>query len=97
MKRESVQKTALERIKHLFKEAEKAFKEDPKRADRYVQLARKISMKANLKIPKSLQKRFCKHCYKFLMPGINCRIRTKEKKLIYYCQSCKKYMRFIIK
>ncbi len=92
-----MRKTALERIRHLFKEAEQAFKEDPKRADRYVDMARKISMKANLKIPSYLQKRFCKHCYRFLTPGVNCRIRTKEKKLVYYCRNCKKYMRFLLK
>ena len=97
MKRESVKPIALERVKKLFKEAQAIFKEDPKRADRYVQMARKIAMKANLKIPNTLQKRFCKHCYKFLVPGTNCRVRTKEGKVIYYCQNCKKYMRFVLK
>ncbi|MBD3259295.1 ribonuclease P [Candidatus Woesearchaeota archaeon] len=97
MKRESAQKTALERVKHLFSEAEKAFRRDPKLADRYVHMARKIAMKANLKIPRNLQKKFCKHCYRFLVPGVNCRVRTKEQKLIYYCKHCKRYMRFPLK
>jgi len=85
---------ALERIKKLFKEAKLAFKRDPKLSNRYVALARKISMKTKTRIPGNFKKQFCKHCYTFLKPGENCRIRTKDKKLIYYCKNCKKYMRF---
>lgn len=85
---------AKERIKELFKQAEKIFDEEPKLADRYVQLARKISMKYKTRIPSELKKRFCKHCYCYLVPGKNCRVRTHEGKVVYYCLSCKKYMRF---
>lgn len=86
-------KIALERISNLFKMAKEMFKESPKLSDRYVQLARKISMKYKVKIPSSLKRQFCKHCYTFLVPSLNCRVRTKDGKLIYYCISCKKYMR----
>ena len=85
---------ALERIKKLFIESGLAFKKDPKLANRYVELARKISMKTKTRIPRDLKKQFCKHCYIFLKPGKNCRIRTRKKKLVYYCENCKKYMRF---
>ena len=85
---------ALERIKTLFKEAREVFKKDKELANRYVELARKIAMKYKVRIPSELQKQFCKHCYKFLMPNINCRIRLKDGKVVYYCLECKKFMRF---
>jgi len=86
-------KIALERINELFKQARIMFKEDSKLSDRYVALARKISMKFKVKIPSKLKRQFCKHCYKFLMPSVNCRVRTKEGRLVYYCFSCKKHYR----
>lgn len=85
---------ARERIDVLFKEADKIFSENPKLSNRYVNIARKIAMKFNLKIPKELKRKFCKHCYFYLKPGINCRVRTKDKKVVYYCFNCKNYMRF---
>ncbi len=85
---------ALERIKTLFKEAREVFKEDKELSNRYVELARKIAMKYKVRIPSELQKQFCKHCYKFLMPDVNCRIRLHNKKVVYYCLECKKFMRF---
>lgn len=87
------QKIALERIKILFQEAAKQFKRNPERSHRYVALARKIAMKTKVKVPKNLKRKFCLHCYKYLQPGVNCRVRTKNKKLIYFCYACKKYMR----
>jgi len=85
---------ANERIKELFKQAKKAFKQDPKLSNRYVRLARKMAMKYKVKIPSNLKKQFCKHCYTYLVPSKNCRIRTNKSKLVYYCLNCKKYMRF---
>jgi ribonuclease P protein subunit RPR2 len=87
-------KTALERIRKLFKEAASAFKEDKKLSNRYVSLARKIAMKYKVKIPSPLKKRFCKHCYSYLKPSVNCRVRLQKEKVVYYCLKCKKFMRF---
>ena len=85
---------AKERIKILFKEARKVFKKDKKLADRYVKLARELAMKYKVRIPSELKRQFCKHCYSYLMPSVNCRVRTREGKVVYYCMECKKYMRF---
>jgi len=85
---------AKERIQELFRQADEVFDEDPNLADRYVELARKISMKIRVRIPPNLKRKFCKHCYCFLKPGKNCRVRTHEGKVVYYCQQCKKFMRF---
>lgn len=85
---------AKERIKTLFKEADKVFNENPELANKYVNTARKIAMKLRLRFPRDLKRRFCKHCYFYLKPGVNCRVRTKNGKVVYYCLNCKKYMRF---
>lgn len=88
---------AQERIKILFQEAEKNFSKNPQLSHRHVQLARKIAMKVKTRIPLELKRKICKHCYKFLMPGKNARIRTREGKLIIYCLECKKYTRILLK
>jgi len=90
-----IKKKALERIRFLFKEAGKVFKDNPALSNRYVALARRYSMKYKVKIPKELKRRFCRHCYHYLVPGSNCRVRTKDNKVVYYCFNCKKYMRFV--
>ena len=88
---------AKERINVLFNQANEIFNKDSKLADRYVILARKIAMKARIRIPKEFKRKFCKHCYSYLKPGFNCRVRTRDKKIIYYCMNCKKYTRIAIK
>jgi ribonuclease P protein subunit RPR2 len=88
---------AKERINILFKQANKSFKKNPKLSNRYINLARKIAMKSRIRIPRELKRKFCKHCYHYLKSGVNLRIRTKDKKVVYYCSDCKKYMRFPIK
>ena len=85
---------ARDRVRKLIELAERVFSKNPKQACHYIKLARKVSMKARVRIPSDLKKKFCKHCYRFLKPGVNCRVRTKNEKVIYYCLNCKKYMRF---
>lgn len=84
---------ALERIRKLFKEAEEVFSKNKSLANRYVALARTISMKIKVKIPVELKRRFCKHCYHYLRPGANCRVRTRKGKVVISCLECKKVMR----
>jgi len=84
---------AKQHIHDLFKEAKAIYKIDKKLANRYVFLARKIAMKFKVKIPKEYKRRFCKHCYTYLVPGDNCKVRTSRGNVVYYCYSCKKYMK----
>lgn len=85
---------AAERINKLFKQAKEMFKESPELSDRYVELARSISMKYKVKIPSKFKRKFCKHCHIYLVPSKNCRVRLTKHKVVYYCLNCKKYMRF---
>ena len=82
------QQIAKERIEILFKQA----KENPKLANRYVQLARKISMKARTPIPAKLKRKFCKHCKTYFQRA-NYKIRLKKGKKNYWCLSCNKLTR----
>lgn len=93
-KPDEFKKIALDRVKKLFKEADLIYNENPKLSNRYVAMARKIAMKFKISIPSNLKKKYCKHCYFYLKPGQNCRVRIRDNKVIYYCQNCKKFMRF---
>lgn len=85
---------ARERIEILFQQAKQAFNKAPKLSNRYIKLARELAMKYKIRIPKELKRKFCKHCYSYLFPSKNVRIRTRDGKVVYYCLNCKKYMRF---
>ena|SRR3989338_3676045 len=89
-----IKREAKKKVEELFFHAESVFSSDKTLANRYVNIARKIAMKVNLRLPSKLKRKFCKHCYSFLMPGFNCRIRTRDNKVVYYCLECKKFMRF---
>jgi len=88
-------KLAYERILELFKQADLSANEGKfSLSNRYVTLARKLSMKFKVQIPRELKRKFCKHCYRFLKPGVTSRVRIHRSKVIIYCLKCKKFMRF---
>ena len=91
LNKRNLKETALERIKILFKEA----KLNPEKANRYVELARKIGMKVNLPIPREYKRKYCKYCNNYFKLG-NYRVRTRNQMIINYCLNCKKYMKFKI-
>ena len=85
---------AKSRIKRLFMLAEEyALSNRLSLSDRYVFLARKLSMRYLVPIPIKYKRRFCKHCYSYLLPGNNCRVRIQRNRVITYCNNCKKYSR----
>jgi len=82
------QKLGMERIERLFEQAREEFAEHPERSHRNVQLARKIAMRYGLRIPLRLKRRFCRKCYKYLYPNINCTVRKSRGLLTVKCMSC---------
>ena len=85
---------AQHRIQYLFSLAEKyALQGKLILSDRYVALARKISMKYLVPIPLEYKRRFCKHCYCYMLPPLTCRVRVHHATIIIYCSKCKKYSR----
>ena len=95
--KEKLKQKAKVEIDLLMKLAKESFKEDKTKSNRYVRKARRLAMKHNIRMNRILKRQFCKHCYSYLMPGSNCRIRTRDGKVVYYCLDCKKYMRFPVK
>src|SRR3989344_4539174 len=95
-KKEAIKRESLEKIKTLFSESRIQFSKNPSLSNRYIHLAREIAMKFKVRIPRELKRKFCKHCYHYLVPGKNCRVRIHKSRVIYYCNNCKKFMRFIL-
>jgi len=89
-------KIAKERIKILFGLAEKEFKKHPERSKRYIQLARKIGLRYNVRLTKEQKRKFCKNCNSLLLPGVSCKVRLdKNKKTVSIkCLNCNKIYRY---
>jgi ribonuclease P protein subunit RPR2 len=85
-------KIAKERIQILFSLAEKEFKKHPDRSKRYIELARKIGLRYNVRLPKELKRKFCKNCNVLLIPGATSSVRldSKKKVLNIKCLKCEK-------
>jgi len=94
MKKKYKKNELMPMIREFFGKAKLAFKKEPKKANDYVRKARNLAMKYKLRLPRALKRRFCKHCYSYLVPSKNCRVRLQKRRVVYYCLSCKKYMRF---
>jgi len=88
---------AQKAIADAFENAEKLFKTNAGKAHLYVKKARRIAMKNKVKFPPQLKRRFCKHCYHYLQPGINARIRVHQGKVVITCWDCKHITRIPVK
>lgn len=85
---------ARERIQHLFELAEEVYKDCPELADSYVERARKIGMRTQVRIPRELKRRVCKHCDSYLVFGDNARVRVRGKHITVTCEECGGQMRY---
>ena len=86
---------AQESIRDLFRLSEEMYeKGEYGLSSRYLELARKISLRIRVKIPKELKLRYCKHCFTPLVPGKSCRVRIKKRRIIYTCLNCGKIRRY---
>jgi len=92
---------AKERIDILFSEARGMMKSGIKDkiafANRYVQLARKIAMRYNIKLPTAYRRMVCKYCKRYLYPGITSQTRVKNGKVNIKCMQCGKTMHYGLK
>ena len=96
----SIKQIALLRIHTLFSLAKEVIHEDPELAQRYIQIARKIAMRTRLRIPKEYRGLICRKCKSFILPGVNCRIRIKQKReshMVLTCLNCGGHTRFPLK
>lgn len=86
---------ARERINILLSLAKKEVDKHPERSKRYVQLARKMAMKYNIRLKKR-KREFCKNCN---MPFIfsktsKVRLNPKTKTVEIICLNCGKVYRY---
>ncbi|MDD1694599.1 MAG: ribonuclease P [Methanoregula sp.] len=91
---QATKKIARERISVLFEQARQAFTGHPDRSNRYVELARKIAMRQRVRIDRELRRQYCHHCYAFLVPGSNMRVRVHRGNVVVTCDSCNKKTRY---
>lgn len=87
---------ALQRIRILFQLAKAVVHEDPRLAQRYVKVARRIAMATKVRLPKEYRRLICRHCKSFILPGVSCRVRTqtrREPHLVITCFTCGKHTR----
>jgi ribonuclease P protein subunit RPR2 len=88
---------AGERIDILFNLAEEEAKAHKfQRANRYVDLARKIGMRYNVRVPSQYKRRYCKFCHSYLVPSVNSRVRIRGKRIVVFCEKCAGTMRIPI-
>lgn len=91
---------ALQRIHTLFRLAEEKIREEPQLAQRYAEIARKIAMRAKLRLPKEYRRMICRHCKGFIYPGVNCRVRVQQRRephMVITCLVCGKITRIPLK
>lgn len=87
-------RVARERIRRLFNLAEEIHSENPELADRYVMKARRISMRARVRIPRELRRKKCSDCHSYLVPGDNARFRLRDGYLTLTCLECGNQSRY---
>lgn len=86
---------AEHRIKRLFSFAKKQIIRGKKNnAQNAVRIARKIAMKTATALPKEYKHMICKHCYQYLHPGVNCRVRFHDNRKIVTCLTCQNSNRY---
>ncbi|MEM3783526.1 MAG: ribonuclease P [Candidatus Bathyarchaeia archaeon] len=96
----AVKHIAKQRIQTLFSLAIKVYHEDPGLAQRYVDVARRVAMAAKIRLPTEYKRMVCRHCKSFLLPGVCCRVRVKQRRephVVITCLNCGKHMRIPLK
>ncbi len=87
---------ARQRIQTLFQLANEVSSKDPVLAQRYVHLARRIAMAAKIRLSREYRQHVCRHCKSFILPGVNCRVRIKQRRephVVITCLNCGRHMR----
>ncbi len=89
-------KIARERIERLLALAKEELEKNPERSRSYVELARKIGKRYNVRLTKEQKRSFCKKCNQLLIPGRTSKVEldTKKKLIIIKCLNCDNLYRY---
>jgi ribonuclease P protein subunit RPR2 len=91
---------AMQRIDLLVRSALETVKSDEVLAQKQAMLAKKISTKFRVKLPYEIRQLYCKKCKRFIVPGMNARVRigrTSVKAVRITCLKCGHVYRKIIR
>ncbi len=91
--REKERQIAMERIIYLIERAQRFKNIDYELARRYIELARNISMKYRVRIPKKYKLLFCKKCL-YPYRSDRFRVRIHKSSVIITCLNCSNVRRF---
>jgi ribonuclease P protein subunit RPR2 len=95
--KEAERDIARERIEILLDLAKKTVKKDSRLTRRYVELAKKIGMRAQVRMQREDKHMICKGCGILLVPGFNCRVRTRPDagtRVVITCLDCGRHRRY---
>jgi len=91
---------ALQHVRTLFGKAKEVIHENPELAQHYAEMARKIAMSTKLRLPTEYRRQICRHCKSFILPGVNCRVRTQQRRephIVVTCLRCGGHTRIPLK
>ncbi|MEM0007154.1 MAG: ribonuclease P [Candidatus Bathyarchaeia archaeon] len=97
---DATKRIAQQRIQTLFRLARETYQDDPLLAQRYVDIARRVAMAAKIRLPEEYRRMVCRHCKGFILPGVSCRVRIKQRRephVVITCLKCGKHMRIPLK
>jgi ribonuclease P protein subunit RPR2 len=94
--RSAVASVARERVGILLRQAEEIFPHEAELSKRYVSLAKKISKRTKVRIPREKKHYLCKNCGQPLILGKNARVRLRpiNSRIIISCLSCGTFRRY---
>ena len=82
---------AMERAERLLELADKMFKKRPEFAHRYAKLTWMLKTRYTLRFPALMNRKICRKCQAYLVPGATCRVRTVPKRpphVVITCLRC---------
>jgi ribonuclease P protein subunit RPR2 len=87
---------ARERIADLFALAEReAERPDGRLADRYVQLARRVGTRYNVRLPAEYRELYCRSCSTYWVEGRTVRTRVRTGRRVRTCLRCGRVRRVL--
>ncbi|MFN3384807.1 MAG: ribonuclease P protein component 4 [Archaeoglobaceae archaeon] len=94
--KEKERRIALERVTYLIERAQRFKFIDYELARRYVELAKKISMKYRVRVPKKYKMLFCRKCL-YPYRSDRFKVRIHKSSVIVTCLNCGKLRRYQLK